>query len=90
MSPLLPPDNIPRNSEPARPDAAPILTAYMAALEAYQQQRTAKGRALLLQTYRRWIGAFLDDEAEADRATNNFLVALQNQPSQSPEMDAAA
>ena len=68
-----------------RPDAAPALAAYMVALEAYQQQRTAKGRAALLQSYRRWIGSFLDDEGEADRAANNFLIALRNQPSQSQE-----
>ncbi len=90
MNALLPPHNISRNSNPSRPDAAPILTAYMAALEAYQQQRTAKGRALLLQTYRRWIGAFLDDEAEADRAAINFMVALRTQPAESREMGAAA
>ena len=90
MSTLLPPHNIPRNSNPSRPDAGPILAAYMTALEAYQQQRTAKGRALLLQTYRRWIGAFLDDEGEVDRAANNFLIALRTQPAESQEMGAVA
>ena len=71
------------------PDAPPALTAYLAALETYQQQRTAKGRTVLFKSYRRWIRAFLDDAAEADRATVNFMVALQNQPS-NPKMDAAA
>ena len=73
-----------------RPDAAPALAAYMVALEAYQQQRTAKGRAALLQSYRRWIRPFLDDEGEAERAANNFLIALQIQPPESQEMGAAA
>ena len=90
MNALLPPHNIPRNSNPSRPDAGPILAAYMAALEAYQQQRTAKGRATLLKSYHRWIGAFLDDEAEAGRAANNFLIELRNQPPESREMDTAA
>jgi len=66
MNALLPPHNIPRNSNPSRPDAGPILAAYMAALEAYQQQRTAKGRAVLFQSYRQWIRSFLDDEGEAE------------------------
>ena len=73
-----------------RRGAAPVLAAYMVALEAYQQRRTVEGKAALFRSYRRWIGAFLDDDAEADRAAANFLVALRNQPSQSPEMDAAA
>ncbi len=62
----------------------------MSALEAYQQQRTPKGRTALFKSYRRWIGAFLDDEGEADRATINFMVALRNQPSKFQKMDAAA
>ncbi len=71
-------------------EAIPALTVYMSALRTYQQVRTPKGRAALSRSYRRWIGAFLDDDAEADRAAVNFMVALRNQPSQSPEMDAAA
>ena len=90
MNALLPPHNIPRNSNPSRPDAGPILAAYMAALEAYQQQRTAKSRAVLFQSYRQWIRSFLDDEGEADRAAINFMVALRNQPPESREMDTAA
>ncbi len=74
----------------SRPDAVPALVVYMAALSAYQQRRTVEGRAVLFRSYRRWIGAFLDDDAEADRAAVNFLVALRNQPSQSLGMDAAA
>ena len=74
----------------ARPGVAPALAAYVVALETYQQRRTVEGRAVLFRSYRRWIGAFLDDGAEADRAAANLLVALRNQPSQSPEMDAAA
>ncbi len=88
MNALLPPHNISRNSNPSRPDAGPILTAYMAALAAYQRQRTPTGRATLLKSYHRWIGTFLDDEDEADRAANNFLIALRNQPPKS--MVAAA
>ena len=90
MSTLLPPHTISRNSNPSRPDAAPTLAAYMAALDAYQQQRTAKGRAVLFQTYRRWIRSFLDDEGEADRAANNFLIALRNQPREPQKMGVAA
>lgn len=74
----------------ARPGVAPALAAYVVALETYQQRRTVEGRAVLFRSYRRWIGAFLDDGAEADRAAVNFLVALRNQPSQSQEMDTAA
>ena len=69
----------------ARPGVAPALAAYVVALETYQQRRTVEGKAILFRSYRRWIGAFLDDGAEADRATANFLVALRNQPSQSQE-----
>ena len=87
--------NICPNSHPikpdlSRPDAAPALVAYMAALETYQQQQTAKCRAVLFRSYRHWIRSFLDDEGEADRAANNFLIALQNQPPESQEMGAAA
>ena len=67
------------------PGAAPALAAYVTALSAYQQRRTVEGRAVLLQSYRKWIGAFLDDDAEAERAAVNFMVALRNQPSQSQE-----
>ena len=87
---VLPPCPVSRNPEPTRPDAAPALAAYMAVLEAYQQQRTAKARAALFQSYRRWIRFFLDNEVEVDRAANNFLIALQNQPLESQEMGAAA
>ena len=90
MNALLPPHNIPRNPDPSRPGAAPPLVAYLAALETYQQQRTPTGRTALLKFYRRWIKAFLDDDAEADRAAINFLVALQNQPPESQEMGAVA
>ena len=68
-----------------RRDAAPALAAYVTALSAYQRRRTPTGRTVLFKSYRRWIGAFLDDDAEADRAAVNFLVALQNQPAQSQE-----
>ena len=78
-------DTIPRNPDLSPPDAPPALAAYLAALETYQQQRTTKGRTVLFRSYRRWIGAFLDDDAEANRAAVNFLVALRNQPSQSQE-----
>ncbi len=74
----------------SRAEAIPALTIYMSALAAYQQQRTAKGKATLFRSYRRWIGSFLDDEAEADRAANNFLIALRNQPPESRGMGAAA
>ena len=74
----------------SRAEAIPALTIYMAALAAYQRRRSAKGRTVLFKSYRRWIGAFLDDDAEADRATINFIVALQNQPPESQEMGAAA
>ncbi len=83
-------DTPPRNPDRPHPGAAPALAAYVVALEAYQQRRTVEGKAVLFRSYRRWIGAFLDDDAEAERAAVNFLVALRNQPSQSPEMDAAA
>ena len=76
---------IPRNPDPSRAETIPALAAYMVALEVYQQQRTVEGKAVLLRSYRRWIGAFLDDDAEADRAAVNFLVALRNQSSQSQE-----
>ncbi len=66
-------------------EAIPALVVYMAALSAYQQRRTVEGKATLFRSYRRWIGAFLDDDAEADRAAVNFLVALRNQPSRSQE-----
>ena len=82
---LIRPDSVPRNLELPRSVAAPALVAYMVAFEGYQQQRTAESRATLFQSYRRWIGSFLDDEGEADRAANNFLIALRNQPSQSQE-----
>ncbi len=74
----------------SRAEAIPALTIYMAALAAYQQQRTAKGKAALFHSYRQWIRSFLDDEGEADRAANNFLIALRNQPPESREMGAAA
>ena len=74
----------------SRAEATPALTVYMSALRVYQQERTPKGRAALFRSYRRWIGTFLDDDAEANRAAVNFLVALRNQPSQPPEMGAAA
>ena len=66
-------------------EATPALAAYMVALETYQQRQTVEGKAVLFRSYRRWIGAFLDDDAEVDRAAVNFLVALRNQPSQSQE-----
>ncbi len=69
----------------SHPDATPALATYMAALEGYQQRRTVESRAALLQSYRRWIGPFLDNEGEADRAANNFLIALRNQPPESRE-----
>ena len=77
-------------SVPSRAEAPPALAASTAALQAYQQQRTVEGKAVLFRSYRRWIGAFLDDEAEADRAANNFLIALQNQPREPQKMGAAA
>lgn len=66
-------------------EAIPALTIYMSALAAYQRRQTAMGRTALLKSYRRWIRAFLDDGAEADRAAVNFLIALRTQPSQSQE-----
>ena len=75
----------PRNPDPSRPDAAPALAVYMAAFEGYQKQRTVESGAALFQSYRRWIGAFLDDANEADRAATNFLIALRNQPPESRE-----
>ena len=74
----------------SRAEPIPALTIYMSDLAAYQWRRSAKGRTVLFKSYRRWIGAFLDDDAEADRATINFIVALQNQPPESQEMGAAA
>ena len=82
-------DTIPRNPDPPRLSAAPTLAAYVVALEAYQQRRTVEGKAALFRSYRKWIGAFLDDDAEADRAAVNFLVALRSQ-SPNPKIDAAA
>ncbi len=76
--------------DPSRAEAPPALAAYTTALQAYQQQRTVEGKAVLFRSYRRWIGAFLDDEAEADRAAINFMVALRTQPTESQEMGAAA
>lgn len=80
---------------PIKPDlprrgAAPALSAYVTALSAYQRRRTLTGRTVLFKSYRRWIGAFLDDDAEADRAAINFMVALRNQPPESQEMGTAA
>ncbi len=72
-------------SVPSRAEAPPALAAYVTALSAYQQRRTVEGRAALFRSYRRWIGAFLDYDAEADRAAVNFMAALRNQPSQSQE-----
>ena len=69
----------------SRAEAIPALTIYMAALAAYQQQRTTKGRVALFRSYRRWIRSFLDDEGEAERAAINFMVALRNQPPESRE-----
>ena len=74
---------VPRNPDLSRPGSAPALAAYVVALEAYQQRRTVEGKAVLLRSYRQWIRAFLDDDAEADRAANNFLIALRNQPPES-------
>ena len=78
------------NPDLSRAEATPALTIYMSALEAYQQQRTAKGKAGLFKSYHQWIRSLLDDEAEADRAAINFMVALQNQPPESQEMGATA
>ncbi len=74
----------------SRTDAPPALATYMVARAAYQRQRTPTGRTALLKSYHRWIRSFLDDEAEADRAANNFLIALRNQPPESREIGAAA
>ena len=68
----------------------PALAAYMVALESYQQRRTVEGGAALFRSYRRWIRSFLDDEVEADRAANNFLIALRNQPREPQKMGVAA
>ena len=76
--------DLPRRGE------APALAAYMVALEGYQQQRTVESRDALFRSYRRWIGAFLDDDAEADNAAANFIVALRNQPSKFHKIDVAA
>ena len=82
-------DPPPRKPDPPRPGAAPALVAYMAALETYQQQQTVHDRAILFRSYRQWIGAFLDDDAEANRAAVNFLVALRNRPSKFQKVDAS-
>ncbi len=79
-----------RNPDLSRPDAPPALATYMAALAAYQRRRTAKGKAVLFKSYRQWIRSFLDDEAEADRAANNFLIALRNQPREPQKIGVAA
>ncbi len=76
--------------ELSRPGAPPALAIYVAALAAYQQQRTTERRATLFRSYRRWIRSFLDDEGEADRAANNFLIALRNQSREPQKMGAAA
>jgi len=83
-------DTIPRNPDPPRLGAAPTLAAYVVALEAYQQQRTETGRAILFKSYRKWIRSFLDDEDEVDRAANNFLIALRNRPPEPQKMGVAA
>ena len=74
----------------SRAEATPALTVYVTALSAYQRQRTPTSRAVLSQSYQRWIRSFLDNEDEAKRATISFMATLRNQPSQLPEMDAAA
>ena len=74
----------------SRADAPYALATYMAALAAYQQRRTSKGRTALFKSYRRWVRSFLDDDAEADRAANNFLIALRNQPREPQKMGTAA
>ncbi len=74
----------------SRAEAIPALTIYIAALAAYQQQRTTEGRATLFHSYRQWIRSFLDDEGEVDRAANNFLIALLNQPREPQKMGVAA
>ena len=66
-----------------RRDAPPALAAYVAALESYQQRRTVEGKATLFRSYRHWIGAFLDDDAEAERAAFNFMASLRTQPPES-------
>ncbi len=83
------------NPQAIKPDlsrrgAAPTLVAYVTALSAYQRQRTAERRVALFRSYRGWISTFLDDEAEADRAANTFLIALQTQPPESREKGVAA
>ena len=78
-------DSPPCKPDPPRPGAAPALVAYVTALSAYQRQRTPTGRAVLFKCYRRWIGSFLDDEGEAERAAFNFMVALRNQQPDSRE-----
>ena len=79
-----------RNPDPSGPSVASPLATYMVALHVYQRRQTQTGRTALFLSYRRWIGAFLDDEGEADRAANNFLIALRNQPPESQEMGAVA
>ena len=76
--------------EPSRLDAASALAAYMVALESYQRRRTVEGGAALFRSYRRWIRSFLDDEVEAVRAANNFLIALRNQPREPQKIGVAA
>ncbi len=86
---IIPPEPFVK-SDLSRPNATPALAAYLAAFEGYQQQRTVESRATLFRSYRKWIGSFLDDAGEADRATNNFLTALQTRPPDSREVDVAA
>ncbi len=69
----------------SRLEAIPALTIYMTALASYQRRRTATGKAALLKSYVRWIRGFLDNEAEVNRAANNFVIALRNQPPESRE-----
>ncbi len=74
----------------SRPNPAPALAAYMAAFEGYRKRRTLESRRALFRSYRRWIGSFLDDAGEADRAAHHFLIALQNRPLDARGMGAAA
>ncbi len=69
----------------SRAEAIPALTIYMTALASYQRRRTATGKAALLKSYVQWIRGFLDNEAEVNRAANNFVIALRNQPPESRE-----
>ena len=82
---VLPPCPVSRNPDPPRPDAAPALAAYTAALQAYQQRRTVEGKATLFRAYQQWIRSFLDDEGEVNRAAVNFMVALRTPPPESRE-----